>query len=79
MNPCHPCLAPLPDRGLELGEAEDDSRGVLEHLLFGTDKETFINWLGWKNLLLRTCSTLLWEGERWGKRVTLWGGKGQPT
>jgi hypothetical protein len=27
----------------------------------------------WKNLLL-TCSTLLWEGERGGKRVAVWGG-----
>jgi hypothetical protein len=43
--------------------------------LFSTDEETFTNSLLWKNLLLRTCSTLLWEGERGGKRVGVWGGK----
>jgi superfamily I DNA and/or RNA helicase len=44
--------------------------------LFSTDEETFTNSLLWKNLLLRTCSTLLWEGNRGGKRVAVWGGKG---
>jgi len=44
--------------------------------LFSTDEETFANSLLWKNLLLRTCSTLLWEGERGGQRVAVWGGKG---
>ncbi len=44
--------------------------------LFSTDEETFANSLLWTNLLLRTCSTLRWEGERGGKRVTVWGGKG---
>jgi superfamily I DNA and/or RNA helicase len=43
--------------------------------LFSPDEETFANSLLWKNLLLRTCSTLLWEGERSGKRVVVWGGK----
>ena len=42
--------------------------------LFSPDEETFANSLLWKNLLLRTCSTLLWEGERAGKRVVVWGG-----
>jgi hypothetical protein len=42
--------------------------------LFSPDEETFSNSLLWKNLLLRTCSTLLWEGERCGKRVDVWGG-----
>jgi hypothetical protein len=43
------------------------SRSVFS--LFSPDEETFTNSLLWKNLLLRTCSTLLWEGEREGKRV----------
>jgi hypothetical protein len=43
--------------------------------LFSTDEETYINALLWKNLL-RTCSTPLWEGERGGKRVAVWGGSG---
>ena len=43
--------------------------------LFSTDEETFANSLLWKTLL-RTCSTLLWEGERSGKKVAVWGGKG---
>jgi hypothetical protein len=44
--------------------------------LFSTDEETFANALMWKNLLLRTCSTPLWEGERGGRRVAVWGGRG---
>jgi hypothetical protein len=43
--------------------------------LFSPDEETFANSLLWKNLLLRTCSTLLWEGERCAKRVAVWGGQ----
>src|SRR5205823_2265631 len=43
--------------------------------LFSPDQETFANALMWKNLLLRTCTTLLWEGERDGKRVAVWGAK----
>jgi hypothetical protein len=44
-------------------------------ILFSPDDEAFANSLLWKNLLLRTCSTLLWEGERGGKQVSVWGGK----
>jgi hypothetical protein len=44
--------------------------------LFSPDEETFTNSLLWKNLLLRTCTALLWEGERGGKRVAVWGGSG---
>jgi hypothetical protein len=43
--------------------------------LFSPDEETFANSMLWKNLLLRTCMALLWEGERAGKRVAVWGGK----
>jgi superfamily I DNA and/or RNA helicase len=43
--------------------------------LFSPDEEVFTNSLMWKNLLLRTCTALLWEGERIGKRVAVWGGK----
>jgi superfamily I DNA and/or RNA helicase len=43
--------------------------------LFSPDEETFANSLLWKNLLLRTCTTKLWEGERDGKRVQVWGRK----
>jgi hypothetical protein len=46
--------------------------------LFSPDEETFANSLLWKNLLLRTCTALLWEGERNGKRVVVWGGKTEP-
>src|SRR5262245_61601415 len=42
--------------------------------LFSPDEDVFANALLWKNLLLRTCTTLLWEGERAGKRVAVWGG-----
>src|SRR5215472_10241552 len=44
--------------------------------LFSPDEETFTNSLLWKNLLLRTCTSKLWEGERAGKKVAVWGGSG---
>ena len=42
--------------------------------LFSPDEETYANALLWKNLL-RFCPTLLWEGERDGRRVAVWGGR----
>jgi hypothetical protein len=45
--------------------------------LFSPDEETFANARMWKNLLLRACTKLLWEGEQAGKRVEVWGGKGE--
>jgi hypothetical protein len=50
------------------------TRGIFS--LFSPDEETFANALLWKNLLLRACPTLLWEGERVGRRAAVWGGKG---
>jgi len=49
------------------------SRSVFS--LFSPDEETFANSQLWKNLLLRTCTTKLWAGERDGRRVEVWGGK----
>ena len=49
------------------------SRTIFE--LFSPDEEVFLNSQLWKNLLLRTCTTPLWEGERGGKRVAVWGGR----
>ncbi len=43
--------------------------------LFSPDEETFANALMWKNLLLRTCTALLWDGQRDGRRVAVWGGR----
>jgi hypothetical protein len=43
--------------------------------LFSPDEETFANALMWKNLLVRACPELLWEGERAGRRVAVWGGR----
>lgn len=43
--------------------------------LFSPDEETFANALLWKNLLLRTCTALLWEGQRDSRRVAVWGGQ----
>jgi hypothetical protein len=43
--------------------------------IFSPDEETFANSLLWKNLLLRTCTTRLWEGQRDGTRVEVWGGR----
>jgi hypothetical protein len=47
------------------------SRSVFS--LFSADEETFAHALLWKNLLDRTCTTRLWEGEREGQRVEVWG------
>jgi hypothetical protein len=46
--------------------------------LFSPDEEVFVNALLWKNLLLRTCTALLWGGERGGRQVAVWGGKSDP-
>jgi hypothetical protein len=45
--------------------------------LFSPGEETFANSLLWKNLLRRTCTTLLWDGQRDGNRVAVWGGRGE--
>jgi len=41
--------------------------------LFSTDEETFANAQLWKNLLRKTCTVKLWEGERYGAGVEVWG------
>jgi len=43
--------------------------------LFSPDEETFANALLWKTLLLRTCTTVLWEGAKDGKQVEVWGAR----
>jgi hypothetical protein len=45
--------------------------------LFSPDEKAFANALMWKNLQLRTCTVLLWEGEWQGKLVAVWGGSGR--
>lgn len=47
------------------------ARSVFE--LFSPDEETFANAQLWKNLLRRTCTVQLWQGERDGFRVEVWG------
>lgn len=41
--------------------------------LFSADEETFTNAQLWKHLLRRTCTTLLWSGQRDGHYVEVWG------
>jgi hypothetical protein len=41
--------------------------------LFDADDETFANLQMWKNLLRHTCIQKLWEGDRNGKIVKVWG------
>ena len=48
------------------------SRSVFS--MFSPDEEVFANSQLWKNLLLRTCTTRLWEGTRQSQRVVVWGG-----
>jgi hypothetical protein len=43
--------------------------------LFSSDEEAFANAQLWKNLLRRTCTVRLWEGDRTGQRVEVWGNK----
>jgi superfamily I DNA and/or RNA helicase len=47
------------------------SRSVFK--MFSADEETFANAQLWKNLLRFTCTELLWEGEREGHGVQVWG------
>ncbi len=47
------------------------SRSVFS--LFSLDEEAFHNAQMWKNLLRRTCTVKLWEGERLGHHVQVWG------
>ena len=51
------------------------SRSVFS--LFSPDEDVFANAQLWKNLLLRTCTTRLWEGGRQGRRVEVWGSEGK--
>src|SRR5215213_8449604 len=44
--------------------------------LFSPDEETFANSLLWKNLLLRTCTTPLWEAS--GTANGWWCGEARP-
>jgi superfamily I DNA and/or RNA helicase len=41
--------------------------------VFSTDEETFAHAQLWKQLLRRACTVALWEGERDGVRVQVWG------
>ena len=41
--------------------------------LFSADDETFAHAQIWKNLLRRTCTVPLWQGERDGQHVEVWG------
>jgi len=47
------------------------SRSVFE--IFSADEETFANAQLWKNLHRTACTEKLWEGERHGHRVEVWG------
>ena len=42
--------------------------------LLSLDEEVFANSQLWKSLLSRTCTVKLWEGDRAGRRVQVWGG-----
>jgi superfamily I DNA and/or RNA helicase len=47
------------------------SRSVFR--IFSTDEATYANAQIWKNLLRRTCTEQLWQGDRDGVRVEVWG------
>ncbi len=49
------------------------ARSVFE--VFSTDEETFANAQLWKNLLRGTCTVPLWQGERDGVGVEVWGNR----
>jgi superfamily I DNA and/or RNA helicase len=50
------------------------SRSVFS--LFSPDEDVFANAQLWKNLLVRTCTSKLWMGEREGQRIEVWGREG---
>lgn len=52
------------------------SRSVFS--LISADEETFANSQLWKNLLRATCTVKLWEGERDGRQVQVWGNEPAP-
>ncbi|MDQ2741662.1 MAG: DNA2/NAM7 family helicase, partial [Chloroflexota bacterium] len=52
------------------------SRSVFE--LFSAQEEAFEHAQLWKNLLRRTCTEKLWEGNREGHRVEVWGNQTEP-
>jgi hypothetical protein len=41
--------------------------------IFSTDEATYANAQIWKNLLRRTCTHQLWQGDRHGVQVEVWG------
>lgn len=47
------------------------SRSIFD--LFATEEDVFASAQLWKNLLAETCTVLLWEGERDGIPVQVWG------
>jgi hypothetical protein len=47
------------------------SRSVFE--IFSADEEMFRNAQLWKNLLRGTCTVRLWEGDRHGHQIQVWG------
>jgi len=47
------------------------SRTIFDY--FSRDEEMFRRSQIWKNLLRRACTAPLWQGEREGKPVTVWG------
>ncbi len=47
------------------------SRSVFD--VFSADEETFANAQIWKNLRRRTCTVPLWQGQRYGHSVEVWG------
>jgi len=47
------------------------SRSVFS--VFSPDEETFANSQMWKALLRSTCTVPLWQGERYGHHVEVWG------
>jgi superfamily I DNA and/or RNA helicase len=51
------------------------SRTIFE--LFSPEEEVFLNSLLWKHLLLRTCTTSLWQGLYGTRSVAVWGGRAE--
>lgn len=43
--------------------------------MFSSDEDLYANALIWKHLLQRTCTELIWSGERLGQQVEVWGNK----
>src|SRR5262249_53957403 len=71
-----PSGSPTPDRGCQPGEEKNDLSRRTEHLLGVQSRRGNVRQLdALEKPAVPTSTTLLWEGNRPGGRVSVWGGR----